>query len=718
MKRLVSALGIIAFLTNVAFAGTAQNNPPRTGGGGGSITSITSTGGSITVTNPGGPTTNLEVSVAAGGITQLTGDVTAGPGTGSQASTIVASAVTLAKMANIATSSFIGRVTAGPGVPQALTAANAWTILGVQPAANFPALTGDITTTAGALATTLKNTGPGALSCTSCNVTIDAQGRVTAAANGSAGTTYTFSTGLTNTAGTITNNAITGLSGGQVFTGDTVSGGNAIYRANSAGVNGTHIFGNTTSVELGEASVANGPFISAGVATPQANCIMELSKAQSTITVAAVVNASANSAAQSGFWAGQAADLSAARAAIQMNGTGFTTSGVQVAGGGTFMVIGGSGNQVFDLRQASGDFIWTTGTSPVEKMRLTNGGKLELTGSPYASFTSSTTTRAQANGEVMAFAATPPSQASAAGALLNAYRWDAATATLTGTTHVTTATGFNFIDVEAPTITDASAVTVDNTATMTIKGGPVAAGSVTIGGVGRIRAALWTQEGAVVVDAITGGYTLLTGLRSALAVRDPLAGGEANISADDGFFGQSLVGYTNSVYSGLNVGAATGTVLALTYGAGGVASNAITVQGTGGAIAMLTAATFSSTVSALGYADDANGNARIGKNATLATSATDGFPQMPNVAGRFTGTPTLPFTGGTPFGYNKSQSSLQIWNSSGSSWDAIPAFSVTAGAGAQVATFTNLPTAVVSTTTKYWRFSDPSGTLTYVPYWQ
>lgn len=59
---------------------------------------------------------------------QLTGDVT-GSGTGSFAATIANSAVTLAKMADMATASLLGRNTAGTGVPEVLSASTAKTLL-------------------------------------------------------------------------------------------------------------------------------------------------------------------------------------------------------------------------------------------------------------------------------------------------------------------------------------------------------------------------------------------------------------------------------------------------------------------------------------------------------------------------------------------------------------------------------------------------------------
>lgn len=82
---------------------TITNGKYMLGSGSGStgVTSIASADGSITVTNP---TTTADLSIAAG-------------------------SVTLARMANIATASFIGRTTAGTGVPEALTATQATAML-------------------------------------------------------------------------------------------------------------------------------------------------------------------------------------------------------------------------------------------------------------------------------------------------------------------------------------------------------------------------------------------------------------------------------------------------------------------------------------------------------------------------------------------------------------------------------------------------------------
>lgn len=66
---------------------------------------------------------------AVSGINQLTGDVTAGPGTGSQATTIANGAVTNAKLADVATATFKGRTTAATGIPEDLTVTQATALL-------------------------------------------------------------------------------------------------------------------------------------------------------------------------------------------------------------------------------------------------------------------------------------------------------------------------------------------------------------------------------------------------------------------------------------------------------------------------------------------------------------------------------------------------------------------------------------------------------------
>lgn len=95
-----------------------------------SSTTLSATGGSGTVTTTGSPASgNLTKFSGATSITNgdLSGDVTT---SGTLATTIANQAVTYAKMQNVSvTSRFLGRITAGAGSPEELTAANAKTIL-------------------------------------------------------------------------------------------------------------------------------------------------------------------------------------------------------------------------------------------------------------------------------------------------------------------------------------------------------------------------------------------------------------------------------------------------------------------------------------------------------------------------------------------------------------------------------------------------------------
>jgi hypothetical protein len=86
----------------------------------------------VTVDGKGRVTAASELPLPAGGITQLTGEVTAGPGSGAQAATITNGAVTNAKLADMAQALIKGRAAgAGTGAPQDLTGTQVTALLDV-----------------------------------------------------------------------------------------------------------------------------------------------------------------------------------------------------------------------------------------------------------------------------------------------------------------------------------------------------------------------------------------------------------------------------------------------------------------------------------------------------------------------------------------------------------------------------------------------------------
>lgn len=87
------------------------------------------------------------------GITQLTGNVTAGPGSGSQVATIATNAVTYAKFQQVAASSLVGNATGGAADATGITVGATLGFTGAQ--LRTVAMTGDVTSAANSFATTV-----------------------------------------------------------------------------------------------------------------------------------------------------------------------------------------------------------------------------------------------------------------------------------------------------------------------------------------------------------------------------------------------------------------------------------------------------------------------------------------------------------------------------------------------------------------------------------
>ena len=104
------------------------------------------------------------------------------------------------------------------------------------------------------------------------------------------------------------------------------------------------------------------------------------------------------------------------------------------------------------------------------------------------------------------------SKASAASAVCRALYLPAATQTISGSTNITTATGYNFIEVAQPTMSAASAMTITNAATLYIADQPAASGA---GPAAITNAyALWVDNGRARVD----GDVVMAGTLSCAAI--------------------------------------------------------------------------------------------------------------------------------------------------------------------------------------------------------
>jgi len=371
------------------------------------------------------------------------------------------------------------------------------------------------------------------------SITLDAQGRVTAAATASYSPVLTFTNGVTRAINNVTNDLVTGVASNAGLTFDIASGANGTFNTTTNTTKGVFNFGATPTLIVSEnLTYASGASATLDVlSVPARTVVITGSTSISTangynyVTVnpptlsagSALTVTTSSTLAVAGPPAGGGAgpatitNLDGVRVyGTWSNGTGTTGRAISLAP--TFAPTSGSGafrdiSATYTINQSGGANGTITGL-------FVNGTETALTAGAVHNLLDmqvggTSVFRVQSQGSTSApnvlignnvsTVATTLLRADASRTVASATSatWDGidilgATLTLTGTTHITTATGLNMVTVRAPTITDSSSVTVDYAATMAIIGGPTVSGSASLTN----PYALWVQGVSSTVSPI------------------------------------------------------------------------------------------------------------------------------------------------------------------------------------------------------------------------
>ena len=159
-------------------------------------------------------------------------------------------------------------------------------------------------------------------------------------------------------------------------------------------------------------------------------------------------------------------------------------------------IFAGTAFEPFFINPAGGAFGVGAIMSPVGDYAITNANAWSFNTNVFTSGAATHT------GQILSQAAR--TVVSASGAVLDDIDVVAETTTLSGSTNVTTATGFNKVSLYQPTYAASSAITISNAATLFIQGPPAAGTDITITN----PWSLWIPAG----KALFGGQVNMTGL--------------------------------------------------------------------------------------------------------------------------------------------------------------------------------------------------------------
>jgi hypothetical protein len=451
VAALVLGLALSAFSSALSAAPYIAQWPPRPGGSG-AVSSVTSGGGCVTVSPTTGAVVITSTGCAGGGVTSAVA------GTGIAVSSATG-AVTFS-LATVSDQRILGNVSGSTAAPIPLTSAQVATFLG----SSF-LIPGNNLSDIGSAATARTNLGLG-----------------TAATQASSAfeVPLTFSSGLTRTTNTITSNYATGLSGGQIVYGDTLTTGNLTLRPNFADSTTGRVIASGLGIQVPDGSQAH-PSIR--FTTNETGFYCVACNTELAFQFAGATN--------SHFFL----DSFSANLSTQLTVGGSASAGYLINNTGNTGVDGG-----FVVNLANTGVVLTNGAANVASKVILNslfgGGSTSFPNIGGLGFTSSSTALFPTAPTAVEWAITPASIASGASQALDLHKYDAITATFTGTVHDTLATGVNFISIAGPTYTNASASTIDIGATLALLGPVVAAGSQTI----TTPLTLWVEGGTARFD--------------------------------------------------------------------------------------------------------------------------------------------------------------------------------------------------------------------------
>lgn len=177
------------------------------------------------------------------------------------------------------------------------------------------------------------------------------------------GTSYTFSTGLTNTSSTITNNVVTGVSGGQTWNGGTAANDDVT-------IHGTSNATRTTSYVLLNPTAGN-----VGINTTAPGAALQVGETSGTSTIGLVKNIAASGSYQA-YWAAQSN-------AGQFNyGKNSTAQSYKISNGGDGFMYNSTNNIAILNDAATGTIKMTTGGRSTVDLTILANGRILLTQVP------------------------------------------------------------------------------------------------------------------------------------------------------------------------------------------------------------------------------------------------------------------------------------------------------------------------------------------------